>query len=76
MCNEQTSINYNATVENQHGIRNLEIQTEKLERQIHDKEMYLDEVNGTLSNRISELQETISRLQQEVEMLKFRVRHG
>ena len=69
LCNEQTSLNYGATVENQNKIN-------ELEKQLHDKEMYLDEVNVSLSNRVSELQETIRILQQEVDMIKFRERHG
>ena len=68
MCNEQTGLNYEATVENQNKIN-------ELKKQLHDKEMYLDEANVSLSNRVSELQETIRRLQQEVDMIKFRERH-
>ena len=69
LCDEQTGLNYQATLENQNKIIDLE-------KQLHDKEMYLDEVNVSLSNRVSELQETIRRLQQEVDMIKFRERHG
>ena len=69
MCNEQTSLNYQATVENQNKIN-------ELTRQLHDKEMYLDEVNTSLSNRISEMRETIRRLEQEIDMIKFRERHN
>ena len=69
MCNEQTGLNYQATLENQNKIIDLE-------KQLHDKEMYLDEVNTSLSNRVSDLQETIRRMQQEIDMIKFRERHG
>ena len=68
MCNEQTGLNYQATVENQNKIK-------ELSKQMHDKEMYIEEVNNTLSNRISNQEETIRRLEQEIEQLKFRERH-
>ncbi len=67
MCNEQTSINYQATVENQTKIN-------ELEKQLHDKEMYLDEANVSLRNQVHNLQDTIRRLEQEVGMIKFRER--
>ena len=69
MCNEQIGLNYQATLENQNKISDLE-------KQLHDKEMYLDEANVSLSNRISELQNTIRNLEQEISMIKFRERHG
>lgn len=69
MCNEQTNLNYGATVENQNKIN-------ELEKQLHDKEMYLDEANASLRNQVHDLQETIRRLEQEVDMIKFRERHG
>jgi len=68
MCNEQTGLNYRATVENQTKINDLA-------KQLHDKEIYLDEVNTSLSNRVSDLQETIRQMQQEIDMIKFRERH-
>ena len=68
MCNEQVGLNYQATVENQNKINDLE-------KHLHDKEMYLDEVNVSLSNQVSELRETIRRLEQEISMIKFRERH-
>ena len=69
MCNEQTGLNYQATLENQNKIIDLE-------KHLHDKEMYLDEVNTSLNNQVSDLRETIRLLQQEVDMIKFRERHG
>ena len=68
MCNEQTNINYYATVENQAKIN-------ELEKQLHDKEMYLDEAITSLRNRCSAQDETIRRLEQEIDMIKFRERH-
>ena len=68
MCNEQTGLNYQATVENQNKIK-------ELSKQMHDKEMYIEEVNTTLCNRISNQEETIRRLEQEIEQLRFRERH-
>ena len=41
MCNEQTGINYQATVENQNEIS-------KLTRKLHDKEMLIDEMHARL----------------------------
>ena len=69
MCNEQTGLNYQATLENQNKIN-------EIAKQLHDKEMYLDEVNTSLNNQVSDLRETIRLLQQEVDMIKFRERHG
>ena len=68
LCNEQTGLNYQATVDNQNKIN-------ELEKQLHDKEMYLDEANSSLRNQVNDLQETIRRLEQEVDMIKFRERH-
>ncbi len=69
MCNEQIGLNYQATLENQNKIIDIE-------KQLHDKEMYLDEANASLRNQINTLQETIRRLEQEIDMIKFRERHG
>lgn len=41
MCNEQTSLNYHATVENQGEIS-------ALKRRLHDKEMLIDEMDRRL----------------------------
>ena len=68
MCNEQTSLNYEATVENQSKIN-------ELKKQLHDKEMYLDEANASLRNIVHNLEESIRNLEQEISMIKFRERH-
>ena len=68
MSNEQIGLNYQATLENQNKIIDIE-------KQLHDKEMYLDEANASLRNQINTLQETIRRLEQEIDMIKFRERH-
>ena len=68
MCNEQTGLNYQATVENQNKINDLM-------KQLHDKEMYLDEVTSSLTNRVNDLHEIVRKLEQQVDMLKFRERH-
>ena len=41
MCNEQTGINYQATLENQNKIA-------ELERQIHDREILIDDMHRRL----------------------------
>jgi len=40
----------------------------------HDSEMYLEENREHLRNRVRSLEETIRRLQQEIDMIKFRER--
>ena len=41
MCNEQTGINYQATVENQTKIT-------ELEKQLHDREILIDQMHARL----------------------------
>ena len=68
MCNEQTGLNYQATVENQNKIN-------ELEKQLRDKVMYLEETNDSLRNQVHRLEDTIRKLEQEIDMIKFRERH-
>lgn len=52
MCNEQTGLNYQATVENQNKIA-------KLTRELHDREMLIDDMEQRLRNlqrRVRELE--------------------
>ena len=69
MCNEQTGLNYQATVENQKAIF-------ELKRQLHDKEMLIDDLEMRHTNRINEIQDRIYHLEQEVRMIKFYRRQG
>ena len=68
MCNEQTGLNYQATVENQNKIN-------ELEKQLRDKVMYLEETNDSLRNQVRRLEDTIRKLEQDIDMITFRERH-
>ena len=58
MCNEQTTINYHATVENQNEIS-------KLTRDLHDKEMLIDEMYA----RLERCEARLNRQAREIEQL-------
>lgn len=68
MCNEQTGLNYQATVENQNKIN-------ELEKQLRDKDVLIEETIESLRNQVHRLEDTIRKLDQEIDMIKFRERH-
>ena len=68
MCNEQTGLNYQATVENQNKVN-------ELEKQLRDKDVLIEETIESLRNQVHRLEDTIRKLDQELDMIKFRERH-
>jgi hypothetical protein len=48
VCNEQTSINYQATVENQNKIADLD-------KRLHDAEMLIDDMEHRLRNALERI---------------------
>lgn len=60
MCNEQTGLNYQATLENQNKIIDLE-------KQLHDREMLIDE----MERRLQVLEARIESIKRENDLTEF-----